>query len=364
MKQSAPKKHRTPKHFIVSHKDREYFTSNLAVLIKANVSVGEAFDALKQTTKSHGLKGVLTQLQSDIDEGISLWEALQRSRIVSPQTLTLVRLGEQSGNLVENLQIAASQEEKQRIFRAKVRSALIYPVFVISLTVVVGLGVAWFLLPRLAETFSQLQVNLPAVSQIMINFGLFLQQNGAWAVPAALAIAGFVLYIIFGAPHTKIMGQFLLFHMPGISKLLNEIEIARFGYLFGTLLKAGLSVTESLKLMTQATTVRQYQRFYTRLGKAFDEGWSFAESTAKMPRSEQPLPPAVRQMIIAGERSGALPETLQNVGVIYEEKANISTQNLQSVLEPILLVVVWLGVMGVAVAIIMPIYSLVGGLGV
>lgn len=364
MKQAAPQKHRPLKRFAVSHKDREYFTSNLALLIKANVSVGEALDALKETAKSRQLKNTLSQMQDDIDEGLPLWEALKRSRIVSQQTLTLVQLGEQSGNLVENLLIAAIQEEKQRVFRAKVRSALIYPVFVISLTVIVGLGVAWFLLPRLAETFSQLRVDLPLVSQIMINFGTFLQQNGVWAVPAALAVAGFALYIIFAAPHTKIIGEWLLFHMPGIAKLLHQIEIARFGYLFGTLLKAGLSVTESLRLMTNATTVRQYQRFYTSLGKAFDEGWSFAESTAKMPRSEQPLPPAVRQMIIAGERSGSLPETLQNIGNIYEEKANISTQNLQSVLEPILLVVVWLGVMGVAVAIIMPIYSLVGGLGV
>jgi type IV pilus assembly protein PilC len=364
MKQPAPKKHRAPKRFAVSHKDREYFTSNLALLIKANVAVGEAFEALKETTKSRGLKNALTQMQNDIDEGLPLWQTLQRSHIVSPQTMTLIQLGEQSGNLVENLRIAAVQEEKQRIFRAKVRSALIYPVFVISLTVIVGLGVAWFLLPRLADTFSQLRVDLPLVSQVMINFGQFLQDNGIWAVPAALAVVAFALYIIFAAPHTKAIGQWLLFHMPGIAKLLHEIETARFGYLFGTLLKAGLSVTESLRLMTQATTARQYQRFYANLGKAFDEGWSFAESTAKMPKSEQPLPPSVRQMIIAGERSGSLPETLQNIGSIYEEKANISTQNLQSILEPILLVVVWLGVMGVAVAIIMPIYSLVGGLGV
>jgi type IV pilus assembly protein PilC len=364
MKQKAPKKPAKAKRFAVRHKDREYFTSNLALLIKANVSVGEALDALKETARSRQLKGALTHMQNDIDEGLPLWEALERSRIVSAQTLTLVKLGEQSGNLVENLHIAAIQEEKQRIFRAKVRSALIYPVFVISLTVFVGLGVAWFLLPRLADTFSQLRVDLPLVSQIMINFGTFLQQNGVWAVPAALAVMALIIYIIFAAPRTKAAGQWLLFHMPGIAKLLHEIEIARFGYLFGTLLKAGLSVTESLRLMTRATTARQYQKFYTQLGKAFDEGWSFADSTAKMPRREQPIPPSVRQMIIAGERSGSLPETLQNIGTIYEEKANISTQNLQSVLEPILLVVVWLGVMGVAVAIIMPIYSLVGGLGV
>lgn len=356
--------HAQAKNFHVSGKDREYFTSNLALLIKANVSVGEGFEALKETTKSRALKRALVQLQQDIDEGLALWQALERSGIVSRQTLTLVQLGEKSGNLTENLRIAAIQEEKQRAFKSKVRSALIYPGFVISLTLIVGIGVAWFLLPNLAETFSQLQVQLPAISVIMINFGLFLQTNGIWAVPTFLAALFALGYIIFAAPGTKSMGQWLLFHMPGISRLLHEVEIARFGYLFGTLLEAGLSVTESLQLMARATDARPYKRFYLALSKGFDEGWSFADSTAAMSRRNQPLPPAVRQMIIAGERSGALPETLQNIGTIYEEKSGITTQNLQAVLEPILLVVVWLGVMGVAVAIIMPIYSLVGGLGV
>ena len=359
-KQSAH--HAPAKRHHVGHKDREYFTSNLALLLKANVAVGEAFEALKATTKSRRLKAALTQLQQDVDDGLPLWQALERSGIVSQQTLTLVQLGEQSGNLNENLRIAAIQEEKQRAFRSKVRSALIYPTFVISLTVIVGLGVAWFLLPRLAETFSQLRVDLPAISTAMISFGTFLQQNGIWAVPAAAVVVLILLYILFAAPPTKHIGQWLLFHTPGIGRLLHEIEIARFGYLFGTLLQAGLSVTEALRLLARATTARQYQRFYLDLHHMFDEGYSFAEGTERLGH-RQLLPPAVRQMIISGERSGALPETLQNVGAIYEEKANISTQNLQAILEPILLVIVWLGVMGVAVAIIIPIYSLVGGLG-
>lgn len=359
----ANKPRQRAKHYHVGGKDREFFTSNLALLIRANVPVGEAFEALKESTRSRALRGALTQLQRDIDDGFPLWQALERSRIVSVQTLTLVQLGEQSGNLNENLHTAAIQEEKQRIFRSKVRSALIYPVFVIGLTVVVAMGVAWFLLPRLAETFGQLRVELPLISQIMINFGVFLQQNGIWAVPATLGVMALLMYIVFAAPKTKAIGQFLLFHMPGIAKLLHEIEIARFGYLFGTLLQAGLSVTESLRMMARATTARPYQRFYERLGKSFDEGYSFAAASAEMKKRDKLLPPAVQQMVIAGERSGALPETLQNIGAIYEEKANISTQNLQAILEPILLVVVWLGVMGVAVAIIMPIYSLVGGLG-
>lgn len=358
--QKAPAK---PKHFRVSGKDREYFTGNLALLLKAGVPVGQALDSLRETSKSKGLQGGLQQMQRDIEEGMPLWKALERSGISSAQTLALVQLGEQSGKLVDNMLVAGKQEEKQRMFRSKLRSALIYPGFVLTLTLFVGLGVAWFLLPRLSETFDKIDVQLPLISRIFIDFGLFLKSNGIWAVPLAVAIILLIIYILFGAPKTRTLGQRLLFHIPGISRLMYEVEIARFGYLLGTLLQAGLSITQSLDLLERATTATRYKKFYRYLHGAFEEGYSFRTSLQRYKKANRLVPPALQQMAIAGERSGALPETLINMGKIYEEKADLTTQNLQAILEPILLVIVWLGVMGVAVAVIIPIYSLVGGIG-
>lgn len=352
------------KRYHVSSKDRESFTSNLALLLQAGVAVGEALESLADTTSSTSLKAALKQIQADIDEGLPLWRALDRSGIVTAQTLALTQLGEQSGKLVQNLKVAAKQEEKQRVFRTKVRSALIYPGFVMSLTVVIGLGVAWFLLPKLADTFSQLRVELPAISQIFIGFGVFLKVHGWWAVPVGLGLGATLLYILFGAPKTKTIGQRMLFHIPGISRLMYQVEVARFGYLLGTLLEAGLSVMQAFVLLGRATTAPRYQKFYQYLHDSFENGYSFRTSFKGYKDTHKLLPPAVQQMVIAGERSGALPETLIDIGAIYEQKADISTQNLEAILEPILLLIVWLGVMGVAVAVILPIYSLVGGIGV
>lgn len=350
-------------HFHISGKDREYFTGNLVLLLRAGVPVGEALASLQETSSSRGLTQALEHMKNDVDEGTPLYRALERSGIVGGQTLALVQLGEQSGRLVDNLEVAAKQEEKQRIFRAKVRSALLYPSFVLTVTALVALGVAWFLLPRLADTFSQLGAKLPLISRVLIGFGLFLKENGLWAVPLGVFVVGSILYILFGVKKTKRYGQWLLFHVPGISKLLHEVEIARFGYLLGTLLQAGLSVTQALDLLQNATALVGYREFYTYLKTSFEDGYSFKASLSQYKTGGALLPPAVQQMIIAGERSGALPETLQSIGTIYEAKADTSTQNLETVLEPILLVFVWLGVLGVAVAVIMPIYSLVGGLG-
>jgi type II secretory pathway component PulF len=347
-------------HF--AYKEREYFSENLALLLKAAVPVGQALESLRESTDRKPLKKALVGMEADVEAGMNLADALERSGLVSSQTLALVRLGENSGHLVENLQLAAQQEEKRHVFASKVRSALIYPSFVLSLTLIVALGVAWFLLPRLAQTFSQLDVELPAISRTLIGGGTFLKEHGAVAVPLAVLVILVALYILFAAPATKHIGRRFLFKLPGIGRLMKEVEIAQFGYLLGTLLNAGLPVTHAVRLLAGASSSPDHKKFYEYLAGSLEDGYSFKESLAKYKGSAALIPRPVQQMVVAGERSGSLPEVLLTIGRTYEQKADTTTANLEAIIEPILLVIVWLGVMIVAVAVIVPIYSLVGGL--
>lgn len=351
-----------PHHYRVGAKNREYFTANLAQLIGAAVPLQDTLSSLQESSKSRNLQKAIAQMRLDIDDGTPLWKTLQRSGIVSNQTLALVQFGEQSGNLPENLHIAARQEEKQRILRGKMGSALTYPMFVLSITAVVGIGVAWFLLPRLAETFSGLDIELPLISRIFINIGTFLGNNGWWFVPLLLGVSFVIAFIVFISPKTRSIGQRLLLKTPGVAPLIHQIETSRFGYLMSTLLNAGLPVTQALVLMQQSTESPPYKKFYAFLANAFDNGDSFKTSFGKLKKSQEMLPAPVQQMVIAGEKSGNLSETLMDISRIYEEKADTATQNLEAILEPILLIIVWLGVLGVAVAVILPVYSLVSGL--
>lgn len=356
------KNQRTTKYHI-GFKDREYFTENIALLLKSAVPIGDALQSLSATTKNRSTQKALAQMGSDIESGYSLANAMERAGIVSRQTLALARLGEASGHLIDNLQLAAQQEEKQHVFRSKIRSALLYPAFVLTLTLVVGLGVAWFLLPRLAQTFSQLQVELPFISRLMIEFGVFLQKYGLIVVPIGIGAIFLVGLVLFTGPKTKVIGQRLLLGIPGIGRLMREVEIAQFGYLLGTLLQAGLSVTQSVQLLASASSLHIYQKFYEFLASALDDGHSFKEAFRMYGNSEKLLPPAVQQMVIAGEASGSLPDVLLTTGRTFEQKSDITTNNLEVIIEPVLLVFVSAGVLAVAVAVLIPIYSLVGGLG-
>ncbi|MBN1778636.1 MAG: type II secretion system F family protein, partial [Candidatus Buchananbacteria bacterium] len=167
--------------------------------------------------------------------------------------------------------------------------------------------------------------------------------------------------LIFYFPKTKIIGQVILFNLPGIKRLIQEIELARFGYLLGTLLKAGLPINQALDSLVQATTSYQYKKFYRRLAISIENGNSFQKSFLNYKRLKRLIPNPIQQLVFAGEQSGGLSKILLKISQIYEVKTETTTKDLSVILEPILLVIVWLGVVSVAMAVILPIYNLIGG---
>jgi type II secretory pathway component PulF len=259
------------------------------------------------------------------------------------------------------LKVVAIEEEKSRVFRSKLHSAMLYPVFVLSLTVTIGVGIAWFILPKLAVVFTQLHVTLPLITKVLISIGIYLDKYGVIVIPTAVVIVAALFYFLFIFSKTKVIGQSILLSLPGINQLIKEVEIARFGYLLGTLLEAGLPITHALDSLARATEIVQYRKLYRHLYDAVGDGNSFQKSFLLFHRTDTLIAAPIQQLIVVGERSGTLSLTLLKIGKAYEVKSDTTTKNLTVILEPILLVIVWLGVVAVALAVILPIYSLIGG---
>lgn len=343
-------------------KDRDYFIENLGVLVSSGMSIPVAINSIIEEVRSKRMKKVLTFIKDDIEDGSALWRTLLKTGVFSKHTVSLIRIGEESGKLVENLKVIGMQQEKERAFRSKIRSAMMYPLLVLCLTFVIGIGIAWFILPKLATVFSQLRIKLPLITEVLIKIGTFFGDYGIVAVPSFVLFVGLSMYIVFYHSKTKYIGQHILFSIPGIWQLIQQIELSRFGYLLGTLLGAGLSVVEAVDSLEQASTFFKYKAFYKHLKQQLDEGNSFQKSFLSYQKRAKLMPAPVQQLIVAGERSGRLPELFLKIGEDYEAKMETSTKNLTVILEPILLVIVWLGVVAVALAVILPVYGLVGGL--
>ena len=342
--------------------ERDYVLENIGLLIGSGLPLVDTLDALTKEMRSKRMQQIMRQIRVDVEAGVFLWQAMEYSQLFSSQTLSLIRLGEQSGNLVENLKVVALEQEKDRQFRTNIRSAVAYPVFVLLLTIIVGVGVAWFILPKLALVFSQLHLALPPMTKMLITVGGFFGRHGAIVVPLGLGVLGAVLYLLFSYHRTKYLGRELLVRLPGIGRLLTEVELARFGYLLGTLLEAGVPIVHAFDSLTKAAGLPRYQKLYRSLGNTIADGQSMEKSIRAFPAIDRTVPTSVQFMLFAGERSGTLATTLLKIGRIYDNKSATSAKDIMILLEPILLVVIWLGVVGVALAVIVPLYSLIGSM--
>lgn len=355
----ADKKRRS--HWFIG-RDRDYFIQNLSMLISSGLGILESLESLRgemRSLKMHNLIGVMAQ---DIDAGTPLWKVLDKAKIFSDATISLVRVGEEAGKLGNNLRLVGEQEEKNRQFLGKIRSAMLYPAFVLGLTAVIGIGIAWFILPKLATVFSQLRLDLPLVTRILIKVGTFLSQFGYIAMPGFILALALLVYFIFYNKGTKIIGQTILFSLPGVKELIQNVELARFSYLLATLMGAGLPVISALRSVEESTVFPRYRQFYAYLRTSIADGNSFKKSFLAYKDAKNLLPGPVQQLIIAGEKSGNLDEILKKINQNYEALIDTSSKNLTTMLEPVLLVIVWLGVVAVALAVILPIYNLVGQL--
>src|SRR3989338_849857 len=124
------------------NKERDYFVENLSMLLAGGMPILGVLDAIVKETRSRRMKTIIASLKADIESGSSLWKALAESRLFPKHAVSLIRLGEESGKLTDNLKVVAIEQEKDRVFKSKLRSAMMYPVFVLSLTVIIGVGIA------------------------------------------------------------------------------------------------------------------------------------------------------------------------------------------------------------------------------
>lgn len=342
--------------------DKSQLLEDLSITLSSGMDLISALFSIKSETSSKSFQKVIDQIIDDIKNGTRLWTAIKNTGIYPDYVVSLIKIGEEAGRLPENLKIVVLEQQKQKSLQSKLVSALLYPILVLFLTLVIGTGISWFLLPKLASVFSSLRLDLPLITKILIAIGLFLGKFGFIFVPFLVGLMVGSFYLLFIFKKTKYVGESLILNLPVFSQLYQEIEITRMGYLLGTLLNSGITIVEALESLSQATTSRLFAKFYNFLEIKVEQGNSLQSSFNQYKDTKKLIPAHIIQMIGTSEQSGLLPDTLLKISEIYQEKIDNTTKNLTVLLEPILLIIVWFGVLFVALAVILPIYSLIGGL--
>lgn len=346
----------------IGRKEKEYFIENFVMLCEAGMDCASALDCITEELHSKSMKKIGEQLKQDIGNGMPLARALENSHLFNAHVIALIRIGEASGQLTRNLRAIAIQQRKERSFQSKLRAALLYPAFIFCVSLIVGISIAWFILPRLALVFTQLHIPLPPLTRFFIDAGLILHTYGIILVPLGIGSMCILLWLAFFYPPTKHTTASLMLSLPAIGPIIRDLELGRISYILGSLLEAGVPIVDALTALCEATSLQAYENFTHSLKLSVERGLSFHQSFTHYPHSKRLVPMAIQQMVIIGERSGRLAETFLRVSELYEEKNEETSKNIAVLLEPILLVFVWLGVVGIALAVILPLYTLIGGL--
>ena len=341
---------------------KKYFFESLATMLASGIDIRTILKDLKAETKHKGDLALISRMQVAIENGTPIWRVAKDEKLVAEHYLSLIKIGELSGTLPENLDTIVNQIDRDRDFQNKLRSASLYPSLVAVLLFFVVIVLMTFVFPRITGVYASLNIELPAITRIMMAIGDFFANNATWFIPTIVITLSSLVYILFFNKNTKKYGQMLMFRMPAIDKLMQELELARFGYLMNSLLKAGISFPEALKLLVDSTSLYEYRKLYDFWAYYIEKGYSIDVIMDAYPQLNRLLPLYPRQLIINGVKARKLQDNVLKIGQIYEKRNEITLKDIGTLFEPALLILIWIGVSIFAISVIMPMYSILGNL--
>ncbi len=343
-------------------KQRVIMIQSMAMMMNAGLPLIDTLDTLEREMKNRASKKILKKISLAVNSGTPLWRAMDDQYLFTPYEIALVRIGEEAGSLAKNLEYLSEQQEKDHALKSKVRMAMIYPTIVMVLMFIIVMGLGLFVLPNLIQVLLSLNADLPVTTRAVIYITNIFSDHGMVFVPSMMG--GFVfLFLLAKFTGFRAVSQWCTFKIPGIGSLARQATIARFGVILGGLLRAGVPLTEAIASLEDVTHIVAYKKFYGKLLEHISIGDSFSTSFASIKRSGKLLPVSVQQLVITGEKSGTLSDTLLKIADIYEKKASETAEKLPVILEPMLLLFIGALVGTIAFAIITPIYGVVGNVG-
>ncbi len=337
----------------VKKKDLVVFSRQFSVMIKANVSVTESLIAIIDQTENINFRNIISTVAYDVNSGESLSSSLKRfSKIFSEFYCSVVMAGEISGGLDESLEYLADETEKDYNLSKKFKGALIYPAFVISGLVIVGAIFLFFVLPELIKVLEETGAELPLATRIVIATINFFQNYYLFVIAFIIALVIFLKIISKTYSGKKNIDLFLL-RLPVTGKIFQLVYLVRFSRSLSTLLRGGVSIDQSLNIVGDIVKNTIYKDIIKKTANNVKEGGHVSEIL----NQSRLVPKMIPEMMSVGERTGKLDETLEEVAKFYEKEVNYKLNNLNTIIEPLIMVIMGVAVGIMVAAIILPMYN-------
>lgn len=339
----------------LSLQDKLMFTKHIGAMLKVGITVNEALEILQDQARTHTQKRMYENLRERVQSGQSFANSLREyQEVFSEVFVNMVATGEKSGTLEEIFDYLAVQLDKEYDLHKKVVSAFIYPVVIITITLLLTFGIVVFIMPRINDVFSSFDVKLPLPTRIMMGSSQFVLDHPLLTAIGFFAAAGFFVFL-FKVKGLKPLWHRVILHVPIFGKLLKDVYLARFARTLNSLLQAGVPITEGLQITSNMIANDLYQKAIMITKEKVQQGAKMGESFCAFPKL---FPPLTTKMMEVGEITGSLEQTTEQVAELYEREVDSITKNLSVLLEPLLLVFMGILIGGIAISIITPIYQL------
>ncbi|MBI2196759.1 type II secretion system F family protein [Candidatus Daviesbacteria bacterium] len=337
----------------VSFTELVIVTRQLATMVSSGLVLSEAIDILEEQQTNKTLKKALVEISQNIKGGLTLAQALSKYPHIFPHLyINLVKSGEASGKLDSVLLQMADGLEKDREFQARIKGAMIYPVVVLSMMVVVVIIMMVFVVPKLMNLYTQSTMTLPLPTRILIGTSnLFVN---FWWVGVIILIGGFIgINRWKKTPKGNLFFGRLILKTPIVGKIVTSVTLTNFNRTFGLLTSAGIPLLESIGIVSDLTENPVFKNALRDAYKGVEKGLPFSSLLAGAV-----FPKIVSQMIKVGEETGKVDEIFFKLAEYFESESDHMVKNLTVAIEPIVLIILGIGVAFLVISIILPIYQL------
>jgi len=332
-----------------------FFVQQLSIMVKTGISLAVALKTLGQQTANRKLRSILTDIQQEVERGNTFSKGLERHRSVFGDLfISMIAGGEASGKLEEVLNQLFLQLKRDHALMSKVRGAMIYPSVIVSAMIGVGIMVMIFVVPNLLAIFEEIDVPLPITTKILIGLSKAILSYG-WLIAIGLVVAMVAMGRLVQMPGGRYAWHWFLLKLPVVGVIVKKVNIARFCRTFSSLLKTDIAIIRSFEITADVLGNELYRRLLRAAEEKVKRGLSIKESLIS---KQQLFPPVIIQMIAVGEETGSLDNVLDESASFYEDDVDQTMTSLPSLIEPILIVILGLGVAGMAMAVIMPMYTI------
>ena len=339
-----------------SIKNQTFFAKRLSFLIKAGVPMLESIHVIKEQTKSKREAKVFEKIIADVSNGQTLSGSLSRfKQVFGNFAINIIKAGEGSGTLMDNLNYLADELKKKELLRKKIRSAMLYPIIVTLATFgIIGFLTA-YIFPKIIPLFQSLNAKLPLSTRAIIYLTDLIRNDGLWILLGLIIVIVGIVVMIKNVPKVRSAYDGLILRIPIFGSMILNYNLTNTTRTLGLLLKSGISLTEALVITTDTTENVRYKEAFSNIKAGVMKGKTLSELINKY-RAVFPL--MLVHMISIGEKSGNLSNTLMYLSEYYENEFDEQTKNLSSTIEPVLMIIMGIMVGFVAISVITPIYEI------